>query len=90
MTPAEKLARDKPRRRKPRNHVAVKNKVWHCRARELRETLGLTLFDTATACQLSLPGYWQVEMGGDTSLTTAARIAAFFGRTIPELWTLAK
>ena len=86
MTPAEKLAARKPWRRQPRNGVAVRRTVWRCRLREVRESLRISLRDVAKECGFSVSALWQVEMGGDPMLTTARKLAAFFGKSVEELW----
>jgi DNA-binding XRE family transcriptional regulator len=83
MTPAEKLSRSKPRRtRKPTNHP----RVWDCGIRAERERLRLSLGEVADAVGMSKCGLWQVENGSDPMLTTAAKLAEFFGKRIDELW----
>ena len=86
MTPAEKLASKKPRQRAPRNHVPTRRVVWSCQIRELREALRMSIRDTAQAVGMSVSALWQIEMGGDLVLTTARKLAEFFGRTTDELW----
>jgi DNA-binding XRE family transcriptional regulator len=86
MTPAEKLAKKHKRQRAPRNRSTVRNTPWKCCCRELRDSLGLTLDHAAVGCGLSKTAYWQIEQGTDPMLTTAIRIAKFYGREIGELW----
>lgn len=86
MTPAEELSRNKPWRRPGRNNVPQRRKVWDCRVRACRELLRLSLRDVAMATSLSIAALWQVEMGGDVMLTTATKLAIFFGKTVAELW----
>jgi len=86
MTPAEKLASKKPRQRAPRNLMPYKRVVWICNVREIRDHLNLSLTDVAIAVGLSVTCLSQVERGGDLVLTTARRLAEFFGRTTDELW----
>lgn len=86
MTPAEQLAKSKQRKRSPRNTVAPRRPIWVCRLREMREALNLSLRDVADAVGMSNPGLWAVEHGGETSLTTATKLAEFFGCTIQDLW----
>lgn len=83
-SPAEKLADAKPRRSP--NRKPLRNAVWKSALRSVRDRLGLTLDDVATAVGMSKPGYWAVEQGGDPALTTARKLADFFGLPIETLW----
>lgn len=85
-TPAEYLSSKKPWRRAPRNVVQVRHRVWKCLIREKREALRLSLRDVAAAIHLSVTALWQIEMGTDPQLTTARKLAAFFGCLTDELW----
>jgi DNA-binding XRE family transcriptional regulator len=89
VTPAEQLAAAKPRKRQPRNVVAVRKRVWGCRVRGYRERLNLSLRDVARAVGLSVTALHQIEHGTDPQLTTARRLAVFFGCTEQELWPAA-
>ncbi len=83
MPPAEKLSQSKPRpTRKPTNHP----KAWACAVRTERERLRLSLDEVAKHVGMSKCGLWQVESGSDPMLTTAWKLAAFFGKRIEELW----
>lgn len=86
LSPAEKLSRDKPYRRSPSGKGEPREAVWICCCRERREALRLSLRDVAAAVGLSVTGYWQIERGSDPQLTTARRLAAFFGATVEQLW----
>ena len=87
MTPAEKLSKAK-RRCKPRaSNPQPKKVVLRCRLRESREALRLSIADVAKACGMSVSGLWQIEMGGDPQMTTARKLAKFFGKTTDELWS---
>lgn len=88
MTPAETLAADKQRQRRPRNTAKLpRNAAWKvCNVREHRERLNLSLRDVATALGLSVSSYWQIEKGGDPMLRNAVKIAEFYGVGIGELW----
>jgi DNA-binding XRE family transcriptional regulator len=86
LSPAEKLAKKKPWRRAPRNSKYVRKITWVCRLREIREALRLSLDDAALGIGLSKTAYWQLEQGTDPMLTTASRVAMFFGRTMNEIW----
>lgn len=83
MTPAEKLSQSKPSKTlKPTNHP----RVWRCAVRSERERLRLSLDEVAEAVGMSKCGLWQVERGSDPMLTTAWKLAAFFGMPIDDLW----
>lgn len=83
MTPAEQLSRSKPRRtRKPTNHPCV----WQCTVRDERERLRLSIRDVSEAVGLCTTAVWQIERGSDPQLTTAWKLAEFFGKPIAELW----
>lgn len=83
---AQQLAAKKSRSRLPRNRAGVANGVWACRVREFREALNLSLLDVARSIGMSVTGLWQIEMGNDPMLTTAAKIAAFYDVPINLLW----
>ena len=85
MTPAEKLSKSKPRRKlgtKPYERKAP----WNCGITSLRHALRISLDDVATAVGISKTALWQIEHGTDPMLTTAAKLATFFGRSIEEIW----
>lgn len=86
MTPAEKLSRACPRQRAPRNTVPTRRKVWKCLIREMREAHHLSLRTTAEAVHLALSALHAIENGGDPQLTSARRIAVFFGCSTDDLW----
>ena len=88
MTTAELLAAGKPRRRPKRNGPASPRRAaaWLTTLRDRRESLDLSMRDVAEAVGLSIGGYFAVEHGTDPMLTTAVKIAAFFGATVEELW----
>lgn len=85
-SPAERLAAKKSWRRPPRNRVEPRRRSWVCQVRAVREGLRISLRDVAAACSLSVTALWQIEMGGDPMLTTARKLAKFFGKTTDELW----
>lgn len=86
MTPAERWATTKRLRRRPRNLAVLRNTVWWCRLREYREAAGVSLHDTAAALGMSVAGIHQIEHGSDPMLTTARRLAQFFGCAEGDLW----
>lgn len=85
MTPAEKLAKSKPRR-KLRAKPHQRTSPWDCGITALRHELRISLDDVAKAVEISKTALWQIEHGTDPMLTTAAKLAAFFGRTVEQLW----
>lgn len=86
-SPAETLAQTKQRQRPPRNHAPYRRKkVWICGVRAEREKLRLAMRDVAIAVNLSLSSLHAIETGGDLCLTTATRLAEFFGLGLEELW----
>ena len=60
--------------------------AWTCECRRLREELNLSIHAVAKAVELSVSSYWHIEQGGDLCLTTARRIANFFGLWTDEIW----
>jgi DNA-binding XRE family transcriptional regulator len=84
-TPAEKLSKVRPWRRAPRNKARRYGR-WDCRIRQTREPLRLSLRTVAEAVGLSVTALHQIEHGGDPQLTTARKLAAFFGKSVEELW----
>lgn len=86
MTPAEKLAAKVKAERKPRNRKPVRQKVWNSNLRAYRERLELSLDQVAAAVGLSKTALWQLENGTDPMLTTARRLADFFGVDVWGLW----
>ena len=85
MTPAEKLAKSKPWRREPRNKARRYGR-WDCRVRAAREELRLSLRTVAEHLGYSVTALHQIEHGGDPMLSTARKIADFFGKPVEELW----
>ena len=85
-TRAEQVAASKPPRRAPGSKRQPQPRVWKCLARQARLSLRLSIRDVAPEVGLSVTGLWQVEHGTDPQLTTARRIAAFYGRAVEELW----
>jgi DNA-binding XRE family transcriptional regulator len=85
MTPAEKLAATRPlKRRSKTGHVGP----LRCNIRALRESLGLSLDEVVAAVELSKTAIWEAEHGGNVTLVTARKLAAFYGKAIEELWPL--
>lgn len=81
---AETVRRDHP----PRNQKQLRKAVWDCKIRVERERLKLTLDDVAEAVGITKSGLSKVERGSDPMLTTATKLATFYGMTIDQLWRL--
>lgn len=86
LTPAQKLGKLKRRRREPRNVRPVAAVVWETSIRAMRESLRLSLRDVAKAVGLAVNSYWKIENGCEPTLSSAWRIAEFYGRRIDQLW----
>lgn len=81
MTPAEQLSSKKKIKINPLR------KVWDCRIKDLRYSLGLTLKDVSEGTGLSPNCIHQLETGYvDPCLTTVAAITSFFGKQWSEIW----
>jgi len=88
LSQAEQLAKTK-RHRKPRRigqQKTARRVHWVCRIRDVRESLGLSIRDVAEACGFSVAGLWEIEHGTDPMLTSAMRLAEFYGKNFSELW----
>lgn len=77
MTPAEKLARRKPRR---------DSGPLVCQIRSLRNDLGLSTQDVAGAAKVSAANLNRIERGGDVGMLIALRLARLFGKSIEVIW----
>jgi DNA-binding XRE family transcriptional regulator len=86
LTPAQKLGKTKRRKREPRNIKTVAAVHWETSIRAMRESLRLSLRDVASAVGLAVNSYWKIEQGCEPTLSSAWRIAEFYGRRIDELW----
>jgi DNA-binding XRE family transcriptional regulator len=88
-TPAQALAAKKTWHRPARNKTdkaRTRPAPWVCLLREVREGLRLSLRDVAEAVKLSVTALHQIEHGTDPQLTTARRLATFFGKSVERLW----
>lgn len=86
-SPAEELAAKKPWRREPRNVDYKRKKTWKkCQLRKLRESLRLSLSDVAQAVGYGVTTIHQLEHGTDPMLTTAKKLATFFGVSVDAIW----
>ena len=86
MAPAKQLAATKPDVIKKAD--CTRKLPWQPQLKQLRETLKLSLDEVAEAVQLSKSALWELEQGGDPLLSTAARLAEFFGKPIAEIWVV--
>lgn len=87
MTEAEKLAKKKNRRpRTAPRELSGRRKKWNCLIPAKRNELGLTVADVASAVGLTCSSVSVIERGADPQLTSAHRLAKFFGMTIDQLW----
>lgn len=92
MTPAEKLAKAKNRKKKTPWGERTKEKrptLFATGAKELRTELGLTQTEVAEAIGTTTSSIISAEMGFDMYLSTALKLAAFYGRTVEQIWSLA-
>jgi len=85
-SPAQQLAEVVRRERPARNHKQLRKSVWDCRIRAERERLELTHDDVAKAVVITKAGLSVIERGSDPMLTTARKLAAFYGMTTDSLW----
>lgn len=86
-TPAEALSAKKASERKPAKSTRESHPpVVACCLRELRGQLRLTIQDVAVAAGMSPAGYHAVERGRDVQMTTAFKLAKFFGKSVSEIW----
>lgn len=60
--------------------------IWKCKLGEKRFGLNLTLREIEAGCGVSSAVLCAIEHGTDPQLTTATKIAEFFGCTIKEMW----
>jgi transcriptional regulator with XRE-family HTH domain len=81
MSPAEKVSKSKPKRQK----IHVESE-WNCKIRELRESLGLSMQEVTKATGIQPSSQSLAERGKDLNLSTAYKLAKFYGKTIEELW----
>lgn len=87
MTPAERLARKTTKIRKSRVvGTNPRKRPWKCCIRETRQGLRLAMHEVAAAVGLCMSIMSEIERGSDPMLTTARKLADFYGKTIEELW----
>ncbi len=85
-SPAELMAARKAKRKPKAACQTVRNYPWKCLVRQYRTKNNLTSKEVAKAVGLSASGYFELENGQDPMLSTAKRIAAFFGVKVEVLW----
>ena len=85
-SPAQQLAETIKRERPARNTKPLRKAVWDCVIRAERERLELTLDDVAEAVGITKAGLSVIERGSDPMLTTARKLAVFYGMTTDDLW----
>lgn len=83
MTPAERIAKQK----KPRRKLSGKDTPWICTIGDERRRLGLSQDDVCEEIGLSKSSLSVIEHGTDPLLSTATRLADFFGLPISIFWT---
>jgi DNA-binding XRE family transcriptional regulator len=59
-----------------------------CKLRQLRLSLGLTLKDVSEAAGLATSVVCKIELGNETTLSSAFKLARFYGKIIEELWII--
>lgn len=77
MSDAERVSEEKVKRG---------GKPFAQRLRAVRMHLGLSMLDVSRETGLSYTAVRNADIGRDVTITTALRIAAFFGRSVEELW----
>jgi DNA-binding XRE family transcriptional regulator len=82
MTPAERLAKKRTKSKLPKGRQPVHD----CKLAELRLELGLSLKAVGEAIGMTQAGLWNIEHGTDPMLTTARKLAKFYGKTIDDIW----
>lgn len=86
MTPAEKLAKKKTRKRAARNQANRLLGIHRCNIREIREAIGITVSDAAKGAGITPAGMSVIERGSDVTLSTMKKLARFYGKSFDELW----
>lgn len=81
MTPAEHAARSKAKKKKFHLHPH-----WAPTLREVRNSLGLSLYDVKQATGIAESAMSRIERGTDPMLSTALKLAVYYGRPVEVLW----
>jgi len=82
-SPAEQLAATTKRKRRA---GSAAHGPLICNARSLRQTLDLTLADVAKATGICQACVSVVERGNDVTMSTALKLALFYGVPLSEIW----
>lgn len=83
-SPAEKLAEKKAAAKKPSmGRKVVFDKVL---LQDLRTVLGLSLRDVERATGVSNCSILDAERGSELSLSSALKLAQFYGKSVEEIW----
>lgn len=86
LAPAEMLAKKLKTKAKDPGTKLLRKRTWNCTINKRRELLGLTLQQIGRATGVSPAILSNISNGTDLRLTTAVKIAKFFGCFIEELW----
>lgn len=87
LTPAQKLAASKAAKREKKQPSRKRGRIaLACGVAALRKTLGLSNGEVAESVGVSAQTLYVMEHGGEIRLTIALKVAAFYGKTIEELW----
>lgn len=86
MSKAEELAAQLKKRQPTPGLVNGRRVVWRCLIEQKRAGLRLSLRDIEKATGMGSGLISPIERGTDPQLSTARRIAEFFGCSIEELW----
>jgi DNA-binding XRE family transcriptional regulator len=85
MSPAQQLAASKNGKVRRVGHKRP-GFVWKCNLGRERAKLGLSSYDVAEAVGVRHQTILNAESGCDTHLSTARKIADFFGVAIEAMW----
>jgi DNA-binding XRE family transcriptional regulator len=85
LSKADLISRKKVVRHDP-DAPKFRAKIWECNLIYYRKTKGLSLEDISKGTGLSQFTIGAVERGCDCTLSTARRIADFFGYTVERIW----
>lgn len=63
--------------------------IWDCATKleALRESKGLSQKQFAKEVGICHSACWRIENGGEVKLSTAHKIAKFYGLTIDQIWS---
>ena len=62
--------------------------IWDCSSQleSMRELTGLSQLAFAKRIGVAHSAYWRIENGGDVKMSTAFKIAQFYGVTVGQIW----